>query len=167
MNRKWIALAVLAFLCLGFIGLVAGSTGALPEKVASHFDISGRADGWMARSNYLLFIGFMGIGIALFTAGLCYVTRFFPDWMINLPHKEYWMAPDRREETNDFLLTHGIWLSCLILAHFSGLHVLTIAANQRQPPSMPDTALWSVTAGFLVLLTVWILTLLRRFRKKA
>jgi len=167
MNRHFVPAAVFGLLCVGFLAAVGASAAALPGKVASHFDLAGQADGWMPRNNYLLFSAIMGLAIPLFVVGLCYVTRFLPDWMINLPNKDYWLSPERREQTNAFLFRHSLWLGCLVLAHFAGMHMLTVIANGRNPPSMPLMGLLAATGIFFCLLGFWIVVLVRRFRRPA
>lgn len=155
---------VLATLCVLYIAGLGASAGSLPAKVASHFNAAGRPDGWMSRDSYLLFVGAMGLAMPLFIAGLCYVTRFLPDWMVNLPHKEYWLSAERREETNNYIFGHCLWLSCLFLAHFGGLHWMTVVANNRQPVELPSRAFWLTSGSFLLVLGIWIIALFRRFR---
>ena len=71
----------------------------LPARVASHFDGAGRPNGWMARDGFVLFqCGLVLTLGALFGIGgrLLKVT---PNGWINLPNKNYWLAPERRAES--------------------------------------------------------------------
>src|SRR2546427_7634657 len=48
----------------------------------------------------------------LFRSGLGYVVRFLPVNSINIPNRNYWLAPERRVVTFDFLFRHLLWLAC-------------------------------------------------------
>src|SRR5262245_39910913 len=98
MISRFVPLAMLVLLTLGYFGFVFGSVVQLPEQVASHFGVTGEANGWMGRSEYLIFMAAMGVGMALFIIAICFLSRFFPAWMVNLPRREYWLAPGRRAQ---------------------------------------------------------------------
>lgn len=70
----------------------------MPEKMASHFDARGDANGWMPRDGfvvvYLLVLGLIAVIFNVLPA----IMRFLPSWMVNLPHKEYWLSPEHRGE---------------------------------------------------------------------
>ena len=46
-----------------------------------------------------------------------------------------------------------------------GLHALILAANAQTPPHLSEPAFFIMMAVFLAGLSVWIVMLLRRFRK--
>ncbi len=131
----------------------------LPERVASHFDGAGNADGWMARDQSLL----VYVGIVLFMGGLFAflgpLLRRFPDSTVNLPDKEYWLAPERREETfnriGDALAWMGVACCCLLV----GMHELTFRANLSTPPRLGNNA-WILLMVFLVVELAWTIRFL-------
>ena len=70
----------------------------LPETMASHFDATGNANGFMARDTYLNFITLVAVGsplliVAVQALVLSQVAR------INIPNRDYWLAPERRAAT--------------------------------------------------------------------
>lgn len=163
---KWlrpplILFAILAVALLTGVGL---SSTFLPERVATHFNFAGEPDGWMTCSSYLLFMCGFGVGMPLFLVGMFMLGTVMPDWMVNLPHKEFWLSPAMRRHTNDWLVQHGFRLGCLMLLFLGGMHVLTMVANRSVPVRLPSEYSTSLLAGFLVLMTVWIVGLLRHFR---
>lgn len=121
----------------------------------------------MSRSGYTTFIVLFGLGLPAFTIAVGYLTRFLPASMVNVPHRDYWLAPQRRPETSAFLLNHCLWLACLELGFVAGMHHLTIQANRGTPVQMPASALLTVLAIFLAGLVTWIVLLVARFRKPA
>lgn len=71
--KTWrIPLIVPGALYLGFVAYLALSAGALPARVATHFDASGRPNGWMSRSSHVAFTLVFGFAVPLFVVGLMY-----------------------------------------------------------------------------------------------
>ncbi len=163
----WASAIFLGFLCCGFVAYVGQTAGQLPVQVASHFGGGGQPNGWMSRSGYTNFMILFGLGLPAFTVAVGYLTRFVPTSMVNIPHGNYWLAPERRPETSAFLLNHCVWLACLEVGFVAGMHYLTILANGSVPVRMPMGALVTVLAVFLAGLVIWIFSLVAHFRKPA
>jgi len=153
-----------------FLALYAGlatfwvsSFGDLPERVATHFGFNGQPDGWMSRRTYLAFeYGFPALIAGLF-AGLSALVRVLPAWCINIPRKDYWLAPERRALTGRLLRDRLGWLLCLLTLFFGGLHVLIVQANRDAPPQLPMGGLLLLIIAFFVGLMIWMALLLMRF----
>ncbi len=157
-----ITLLVLLFIVFGASLLTADSL--LPERVATHFDADGEPNGWMSRADHLAYMAGFGVAFPVFMIGICWSVRFLPVWMINLPHKEYWLAEERRAESAGYVFRHSIWLGCLGLGFVTGLHWATVFSNQRQPVHLPIEWVLSIAGLFLVGVAGWVLCLYRRFR---
>jgi ABC-type Fe3+ transport system permease subunit len=154
----------LVLLHLGFLGYVGLSTGQMPERVASHFNAAGEPDSWMTRAVHLQFMAVFGTAFPVAILVICYLVRFLPDGLINIPHREYWLAPERRLRTVEDLFRHSVWFACLGVGFMGGVHFLVLRANTRHPPHLSVTLLLAVTGCFIVGLLWWIVTLLRHFR---
>jgi serine/threonine-protein kinase len=157
-----------AFLFLSAIGLaidVSVTAPQMPPQVATHFGFNGEPDGWMTPSSYGVFILCFGLGLPAFTTALGFLSRFLPAWTINIPNKDYWLAPERRPLMNSYLLQHLLWLAALELCFVGGLHHLTIQANRSVPVHMPQRALIILMGVFFLLMTVWMVSLFRHFRR--
>jgi serine/threonine-protein kinase len=137
----------------------------LPERVATHFNAVGQADGWMSRDGHLMFFGLFGLLLPVLIVGLCYAVRFFPASMVNIPNREYWTAPERRRETYDFLFQHSLWFAPLAVAFIIGLHFSLMEANSRPTPELPMGLFIPVVAGFLIGTVAWTVALVLRFRR--
>ena len=72
---------------------LASSVQQLPATVASHFDAHGNANGWMDRTLFLLLMVLIGLLMPGMTLLLSFLLRWVPTSQINLPHREYWLAP--------------------------------------------------------------------------
>jgi uncharacterized membrane protein len=96
--------------------------GKLPDVVPSHFDAEGNPDGEITKSAYYLLIGLVhaitAFGFPLLILGM----KRMPVSLINIPNKDYWLAPERRDQTlqvsNAMLLLVGIFTMVLIACLF-------------------------------------------------
>ncbi|HSD59392.1 MAG TPA: DUF1648 domain-containing protein [Burkholderiales bacterium] len=137
----------------------------LPAKVASHFDGQGRPNGWMSRDGFFLLYGAMlALQLAIFGTGFR-ILRRLPDRMFNLPHRDYWLAPERRNETLDYLETWGLWFGCAVLALLLGIFQLAIDANLKQAP-LPLGPTWALLGGFVAFTAIAVARLLLRFAQR-
>jgi uncharacterized membrane protein len=155
---------LLVLLCLGFLLYVSQTSSALPERMATHFEIDGQPNGWMSRSDYVAFISMFGVGLPLFVVAVVVLCRFLPDWTVNIPHREYWLSPERRSQTYDFLLARSLWLACPVVGFVGGMHYLTVLANRSVPVHLPGNLLFMMLALFLAILGIWAVGLVRHFR---
>lgn len=112
---------------------------------------------------YLMFMAFFGMIFPLIPPIAGLLIGRLPLSVINLPNKEYWLAPERREGTVAFLISQMLRLSVLELGLVIVLHQLVIDANRQQPPRMSNIV-WAVLLVFLVVMAGWLWSLLRHFR---
>ena len=158
----WVSLIFLAVFAVVF---VIYTTRYLPDPVATHFGGDHRANGWMSREGYLLFMLAFMVGISAlvsFTIGT--LPGKFPQWT-NVPNREYWLAPARREDSLRYLSAHGKRLGCLIIMMMLGMHYVILKANFVRPPVLPVPTFSAVLFGFALMLIWWIVRLYRRFPK--
>ena len=160
------ALVVLVCLTVFAVVFVIYTTRYLPETVATHFGAGNQANGWMSRNNYLFFTLSFITGVSAFVS-FCVGTlpRKFPQWT-NVPNRDYWLAPARRDESLAFLSAHGKRLGCLIVMMMLGMHYTILIANHMQPPMLPVSTFSSILFGFVLALIWWIVRLYRRFPKQ-
>ncbi len=162
MRTRYAVFAVV--LLLGAVQAMANYP-RLPATVASHFGAAGQADGWMSREAFMAFMAALTLIIAAVFAVLPVLLMWLPVSLINLPNKDYWLAPPRRAQTmvaiGAFVLDEGILTMALLL----GMHQLTIEANLRPPPQLAMAPFWSLLAAYLVFTGLWIVRLYRRFPK--
>ncbi|HEX7860434.1 MAG TPA: DUF1648 domain-containing protein [Verrucomicrobiae bacterium] len=162
--KKKIPVALLCVLYLIFFGTLASTFSDLPNRVATHFAADGRPNGWMSRETHLLFMLGLATGLPGIVVGLCYVSRFLPVDLLNIPHRGYWTAPERRKSTYDFLFNHSFWFASLAVAFVTGIHLSILNANTKIPAELSMENLLVVAVGFLAGILVWALTLIRHFK---
>lgn len=166
MKASWIPAMIFAAVCAGFLIYLSLTASQLPGQVASHFNGAGRADGWMTRASYVRFIAVFAIGLPLFVVGVFFLLRFVPNGLINMPRRDYWLAPERRSETFACLFRHSFWLASMTVGLNAGLHTLILEANRQGPaaPRLSTVPALALLACFLAGVAVWSICLIRRFR---
>jgi hypothetical protein len=136
----------------------------LPDKVASHFGAQGKPDGWMSREGYVQSMGLIGFVTPLFLLGIGFAMRVVPGDMMNLPRREYWLSPERRHETNEYMARQFGWMACLSLALIVALNWLMIQANHASPKRLSD-GVWVLFVVFLASVAIWIVQLIWHFNR--
>lgn len=86
-----------------------------------------------------------------------------PNARINLPNGEYWLAPERRPETIEFLSRQTARFASMLLVFLCYAHWLVVRANATVPPSL--SSLWFVggLVVFLLAVLVWLVSLVGHF----
>lgn len=158
-------LAALGIVLAAAAAFVVATSSSLPPTVASHFGVGGVANGFMTRPGYVTFMVGMMLGLAALFEGLPRLLRGLRTASFNLPNRDYWLAPERRDATLDDLQRRMRWLACAMLALLAYVHWLVVQANAIQPPVLPEQAFILGLAGFAVAVIAWIVAFLRRFRR--
>ena len=159
----------IAWLCYAFsavvaAGFIVATTSGMPPDVASHFGASHAANGFMTRGAYLIFMLAFGLGLpALVAAIIAFLPRVRPE-AINIPHREYWLAPARRQQTVDALSASGAWFGALLTLFIAGVHYVVVEANRVTPPELPAGMFYALITIFVAVLAFWIVSLYLRFR---
>ena len=142
-------LAPLAIAVFGYAAFLVGMVATyarLPARVASHFDASGVANGWMSRDGYVWFMVGIVTFVSLTMLASFGLVRLLPTALINIPRRDYWLAPERRTETARTLRSYGLLLAGLTSFFFLAMHLLVVAANEAQPPRLSRDFWWLLVA---------------------
>lgn len=152
---------------LASLALALGSVAWLPERVASHFGARGLADGWMSRGGYVLTMVLMQTAfLAVFLGSHRLVFAVSPRW-VNLPHKDYWLQPERRAVTQAMLAT---WLARMGAGFFLLMaltSLLTVQANLSEPARLDMPLFWAALGLFTAYTVGWCVGFYRAFRVPA
>jgi uncharacterized membrane protein len=135
----------------------------LPDRMASHFDFYGRANGWQPKEAFFLVLAVVIVMTGVMGFLIPVVIAAAPTEFINLPRKDYWLAPERREETLRFLRTRLEWFACGVL--FVLLYAASQAINANLPDHVPFGAqgMLYILAGFLLSTVAGTVHLVRHF----
>jgi hypothetical protein len=160
------AMPHLLLVLIGTVSFILFSGQLLPPVVASHFAAGGNADGFMPRNGYLVLMAPISVGIPLLVALCNGLLRFVPPSMVNLPNRDYWLAPERKEETYAFLRNHCIYLAVLVALFLCFVHCLVLQANALEPPQLLLPLFIPGSVCFLLAVCVWIAVLFAHFVRR-
>lgn len=153
----YLAMAVAAW-------FVIRTGGSMREVVATHFGASGEANGYMPRVSY---VRFMLIFVVVLPLGLNFlIARVLrlPAARINIPHRDYWLAPERRSGTIGRLQGHMKFFGVLLATFLCYVHWQVVQANTHAPPVLDSGRFSTGLATFMAALITWIVILRRDFR---
>ncbi|HMK37291.1 MAG TPA: DUF1648 domain-containing protein [Desulfomonilaceae bacterium] len=135
----------------------------LPAVVASHYGPSGNPDAWSGKQEFATF-QFLIIGfVAVFFTVLPYVVSLVPVSLINLPNKEYWLAPERRTDTLRFFRYYPLWFASATMLLIIDVFHQVFLVNMGKEKALGHPA-WSI-ALYMVFSVAWAAGLFLRFRK--
>lgn len=147
--------------------IIWGTSGALPERVATHFGHDGLANGWMSNDGYRAFMLVLGTLVPLFVVLMAGLTPQLAGRTMKVPNPDYWLAPDRKAGTLAFMLSHACWLGSAMLLFFIGMHLLLLRANADVPPRLPEQPFYAMIVVLVIVVIVWAFALRTRFRRPA
>ncbi|MBI3156750.1 MAG: DUF1648 domain-containing protein [Burkholderiales bacterium] len=143
---------------------VLGSAGDLPDRVASHFGVSGRADGFMPRE---FFLALMTLTASVLPAALWFLqVGSARRGRVRIPHAAHWLAPPQRSRTLAYLEWHAAAFSVVLAAFMVFVHwrVVLAHADGGAPPRLAPGPFFIGLGVFLVFTLAWALAPRRRFR---
>ncbi|MGA2445388.1 MAG: DUF1648 domain-containing protein [Opitutaceae bacterium] len=144
-------LILLVALCLLSLGQAAWYYPQLPGLVATHFDATGRANGWMPPAHFFQSRVVFTLGFTAFFAALAFAAAQLPAPLIPLPHKEYWLNPRQRDETKRQITNMILSSGCGGLAFFLFCYQRVHQANLNGPHHLtPSFGVILITALALI-----------------
>jgi len=166
MTRNMDSLTVFLLMLGVCVALIGYNYPRLPDPIASHFGRDGTPDGWMGKASFLNFAAtLLGLFTLLFLGMRFWVAKI-PASLINLPHKDYWLAPERREATLEFIGRHMLWFGSATLALFADMFHQTFRVNLGQASRL-EHPVAALVVYFAVVIGLVIVLLVRFGRKPA
>jgi len=135
----------------------------LPALVAQHFGGDGRATGWASRDAFFILSWTVLLVISAIFMFTPRALRTVPVSLINLPNKDYWLAPERKEESLRFLEREMEWMGVMTVGFIALVLHLAIRANLVPDRRLENGAFVTLLVVFLVATTGWVVRLYRRF----
>jgi hypothetical protein len=138
---------------------------SLPYLVANHFGPTGVPNGYMTRGSY---IGLLMVFLVTLPVGFIFLPNRLlrnPQARINVPYSEYWLAPERRPGSVDFLCRHLARFGVVMILFIGYVHALVLRANALQPPMLSSTGFMVGLGVFFAAVVIWALALMLRFKR--
>ncbi|MBL8889223.1 MAG: DUF1648 domain-containing protein [Planctomycetaceae bacterium] len=134
----------------------------LPDRMATHFDPQGNPNDWMDRASAVgLCVGLI-VFLPLFFIGISVAIRWLPVSTINLPHREYWLSAERRDESLRWMTGWMIWFSVAITIFLVAINHLIFVANRDARP-LSAVWFWAFLSAFMLTTAALIVLVYRRF----
>ena len=164
-EKRKFALRILWLTFLLFVALQIYYYPQLPERMAVHFGPSGKANSFMNKVNSF----WLDIGILFFLSllmwSLSVIIYKVKDIWLNLPNKDYWLAPQRRKDTLDYLSTSilniGIATNIFIILLFYEVILANLSGSSRLNP-----AFWLVFLLYLLGIFWFTFSFVKKFSKR-
>jgi uncharacterized membrane protein len=158
-------LSLVVFLTLCVMGTVQAAYcyPRLPERIASHFGFDGKPDGWSTKQSFLVFYG-VEMGTSALLLGVALLFRFVPSSMLNIPNKDFWLSPQRRQETLASLFYSFLWFASATLLLLIDLADQMFDVNMGKADALPHSML---SLGlYFAFVAIWAVSLIVRFARK-
>jgi uncharacterized membrane protein len=155
------------FFALVALGAVQVSFYAprIPEILGSHFSRGGFVNGWQTKAAFFATELAMIILATVVSFGIPQIIAALPVSLINLPHKDFWLSPERREETLAYIRVWSAWFGCGLLAFLLFAMELVFRANLHTPPQLNNAAFVPALLVFVAFDTMLVLRLILHFSK--
>jgi energy-converting hydrogenase Eha subunit E len=162
-NDKPLSFALAVLCAVAFVSLTSLS---LPSQVASHFGASGMPNGFMPRGAYVGIMLAVVLGLPVVMVYGTWLAMANPDARINIPHRVYWLGPERRDATIALLRVGVMRFGVALVVFLCYVHWLVVRANAAVPVRLATPWLLGGLVAFLVASLVQVAMLVRRFRHR-
>jgi hypothetical protein len=156
-TTKWLLL-IFGLILLAGVADLAYYYPQLPERVASHFNGQGQPNGWTSKATILVTNVLVMVLLTLVFVGSALLLPILPFSLVNIPHKEYWLAPERKEYTCELLRRFVLGFGVLNLGFLLAIMHFTLRANLGPAPHL-GPGFWIALGCYIVLelgLVIWL-----------
>lgn len=143
---------------------ILDSTWSLTGPIASQFGAGGRPVRTMEPGVYLAVMLGITLLVPLAMRWLVIAAAARGSRWLNIPNRDYWLAPERIEQGVTRLRFWFTLLAILAVAFGLAIHHAVMLANRSDPPRLPETFFWVLFCGFLALCALWGVGLYRSMR---
>jgi uncharacterized membrane protein len=135
-----------------------------PDTLAAHFNIQGSPDRFVPKVEFFRFQVQTLLVVILVSLPLQFLFTLLPPDLINMPHRAYWLAPERRAGTLASLNSFGAFLFGVILLAVQAGFEISAYANLKTPIVFNASLMMAIMAASLVLVILMLILLVLSFR---
>lgn len=114
----------------------------LPDTVASHFGGSGQPDGWSSKQSFITVYAVTVAVLGGIFLAIAFAIPKLPKTWVNVPNRDYWLAPERGSESLAAITATLLWLGNATLAFTIAVMHLTFLVNLGQRPGLGSIFFW-------------------------
>lgn len=137
----------------------------IPDVLASHFAQGGRANGWQSKPAFFVTELIVVIISTVIAFGVPRLLEALPISLVNIQNKDYWFAPERRENTIAFFGASFAWFGCAVLAFLLFVNELVFRANLAFPHQLDTKTFVTALFCFLAFVVIWVIRLILHFSR--
>lgn len=156
------AIFAVAACALFFVAVSLHDHHQLPDRIASHFDVTGTVNGWMDKTAFTTSMLSVGLGIPAVFVSIIYLMRFLPTRYLNLP-SDRWREPAYFRKACEYSLIITLWYAAAFLLWQTAFTHQIVAANLATPPHLDNQYAFLLTIPILVLTLGWLVAFMVRF----
>ncbi|MDO5676913.1 MAG: hypothetical protein Q4G35_05335 [Propionibacteriaceae bacterium] len=145
--------AVLLAAGAGYLALLIYQALTLPHEVPGHVGPTGRVTWWGNKGMHLTIASVVGLGLFLLMWNIPRMMRSLPPELINLPNKDYWLAPENREQAQRMMAADMGWIGAATIG-LVGYAVWEMGHIARGG-EVNMAAFWVIFAIYLILTIGW------------
>lgn len=154
---------IYVLLAFAIVAQVAMHYPDLPERIASHYDAAGVPNDFTTKSGFVTMYAIISVMVFGMFAAVPWLVRKLPVSLINLPNREYWLAPERKDAS---IARVGVMMD--VFAGATGALLLcifemTFRANESGNGHLPPP--WPLLGGYLAFVAIWLVMCFRAFPK--
>jgi len=138
-----------------------------PEQMAAHFNIQGSPDRFVSKAEFFWFQIQTLLVMILISLPLQFLFLILPPNLINMPNRDYWLAPERRAETLERLNSFGALLFGIILLMVQAAFEISVYANLQTPIVFNAALMSAIMITSLIFIGVMLIQLVKSFRLPA
>jgi uncharacterized membrane protein len=157
-----LSLIVFIILLLLCIAHAAYYYPLLPDRVASHFGASGQPDAWSSKVSFVKIYVIVVVFMAVLFPGIGLILRMIPVALINLPDKDYWLLPERRQETIAFLSRQFLWFGSATLLLLLDIFHQSFRVHLGKAQALEHP--WASVVAYVLFTTFWSIALIVKFK---
>lgn len=162
MNPRLIDALLLATVAAA-VAVVWGTGLGLPPLIATNFGVLGDATGYGERNQHLWMMTLLAVGLPLSLGYGLGPLAGREGQRLSIPHKAYWLAPERRGATLAAMTTRGKLMATILAAYPIGLHLLIVQAQRHQPPRLSHGLMLALHGALILGMLAWVVELNLRF----
>ncbi|MBV8514034.1 MAG: hypothetical protein JO260_01920 [Acidobacteria bacterium] len=166
-ERRKVRVPQAVFVLLVFLGFLQARNFAIAMSgvMATHFGASGAANGWQSKEQFFLVEIVLLCVCLLIGFGIPAIIAAAPPSLVNLPNKEFWLAPVRRDHTLAVFRIQMAWFACALLTFLIVVNQLVFNANQSVPRHLNGSQFTIALVAFLGFVAIWTIRLISYFSK--
>jgi len=139
----------------------------MPPQMAAHFNIQGDPDRFVSKAQFFWFQIQTMLIVILVSLPFQVLFLVLPTSMVNIPNRDYWLAPERRTETVGRINGFGSMMFGVILLTVQSAFEISAYANLRTPITFDVQLMGMVMTLFFVVILLMLVWLIFSFRLPA